>query len=73
MKQSQAYTIDLTKIDGTGDFPCPRCGIKISPEDETEKVYHILKTKLKNDSLEELVILCHKCGSRIHIVGFIAQ
>jgi len=26
---------DLTKIDGDGDFPCPRCGIVISPEDFT--------------------------------------
>jgi len=71
MKAASSYVVDLTKIDGEGDVPCPLCGALLSPEDETETTYKILETKLKNDSLEELVILCKKCGSKIHLVGFL--
>jgi len=73
MKQShpEMFTVDLAKIEGKGDFPCPSCGVNISPEDETEKVYTIVETKVKGESLEELVILCNKCGSRIRLVGFV--
>jgi predicted RNA-binding Zn-ribbon protein involved in translation (DUF1610 family) len=69
-KTSVAYTIDLAKIDGDGSFPCPKCGTIISPEDETEKVYKIVNTKVINDELVELVILCGKCGSGIKLTGF---
>jgi len=65
------YEVDLTKIKGEGDFPCPSCGVVISPEDETEDVYTILETKVKGESLEELVIQCNKCGSKIRLVGFL--
>ena len=70
MKQSQVYRIDLTKIEGYGDFPCPSCGAIISPDDETEDVYVILETKLKNEALQELLIQCNKCRSKIHLTGF---
>ena len=72
MKQPLVYEVDLTKIKGEGDFPCPNCGVVISPEDETEDVYSILETKVKGESLEELVIQCNKCGSKIRLVGFLA-
>ena len=49
-------TVDLTKIDGDGSFPCPKCGAVISPEDETEEVYKIVDTKVINDELVELTI-----------------
>ena len=71
MKQPQIYEVDLTQIQGEGDFPCPNCGVVISPEDETEDVYCILETKVKGDTLEELVIQCNNCGSRIRLVGFL--
>jgi len=71
VKQPLVYVVDLTKIKGAGDFPCPNCGVAISPEDETEDVYRILKTKVKGESLEELIILCNKCGSKIRLVGFL--
>lgn len=75
MKQAQRteYLIDLNKIEGTGDFPCPNCGVIISPEDETESVYSISETKLRDESLEQLVILCHRCGSKIRVVGFLSS
>jgi MinD superfamily P-loop ATPase len=68
--QLQISELDLTKLEGNGDFPCPNCGIMISPEDETEDVYTILEEKLKGDVLEELVIQCGKCSSRIRLTGF---
>jgi hypothetical protein len=63
-------TIDLRKIDGNGSFPCPKCGIIISPEDETEEVYKIVHTKLVNDELVELDIVCSECRSKIKLTGF---
>ncbi len=72
MKRPAVYNVDLTKIEGEGDFPCPKCGATISPEDETESVYTILETKMKNESLEELIIQCNRCGSEIRLVGFLS-
>ena len=66
------YVIDLTRIEGEGALPCPKCGIMISPDDDTEEVYKILKTKMKNDQLEALILKCNKCGIEIKLVGFIA-
>ena len=71
MKQPLVYVVDLTKIKGDGEFPCPNCGVVISPEDETEDIYKILETKVKGESLEELIIQCNKCGSKIRLVGFL--
>jgi transcription initiation factor IIE alpha subunit len=65
--------VDLTTIDGDGAFPCPKCGVIISPDDETEEIYKILDTKVNNDELTELLLLCNKCGSKIKLVGFIPQ
>ena len=69
-KKIALYTIDLTKIDGDGSFPCPKCGTVISPEDETEEVYKIVDTKVVNDELVELVIMCDACRSNIKLTGF---
>lgn len=73
MKQTnpQVITIDLAQIDGNGDFPCPNCGVMISPEDTSEKVYTIVDTRVNGDDLEELTIQCNKCGSKIRLVGFV--
>jgi hypothetical protein len=64
--------LDLTKIDGNGDFPCPTCGVIISPEDESEDVYVILDEKVVDDVLEEMVVQCNKCSCRIRLTGFSA-
>jgi len=73
-KTSMMYVVDLTKIKGDGDFPCPYCGAVISPEDKTENAYVIRKVKMKaGDELEELVIKCNGCGSVINITGFDLQ
>jgi predicted RNA-binding Zn-ribbon protein involved in translation (DUF1610 family) len=73
MKSAKPMSIkelDLTKIEGDGDFPCPNCGVKISPEDETENVYTIIEEKVRNDILEELIIQCNACSAQIRLTGF---
>ena len=73
MKQSHRviFKVDITQIEGEGNFPCPKCGVTISPDDETETVYKIIDTKVKKQNLEELTILCNKCESKIRLVGFL--
>ena len=73
VKKNIQYIIDLTKIDGDGAFQCPKCGTTISPDDETEEVYQIVETRVKDDELAELILMCSKCGSRIKLVGFLTQ
>jgi len=73
VKKSMAYTVDLTKIDGDGAFPCPKCGTIISPDDESEENYQIVDTKVRNDELAELVVMCKRCGITIKLVGFVPQ
>ena len=70
MEQTQAYKVDLTKIDGNGDFSCPRCRSTISPDETAEKTYSILEPKVNNHGLVELVICCNICKSHIHLTGF---
>jgi predicted nucleic-acid-binding Zn-ribbon protein len=64
------YRIDLLSIDGDGSLPCPKCGMTFSPEDETEESYKIIDSKIVNNELSELIIVCGKCGSTIRLTGF---
>lgn len=70
MKQTHAYKIDLAKIEGDGEFSCPRCGAKISPDDEDEEAYSIIGSKANSKGLEEIVVRCNTCHSHIHVTGF---
>ena len=67
------YKIDLTspKIQGVGGFPCPKCGTTISPDDESEDIYTILDTKVKDDQLAEVILQCNNCGSKLTLTGFL--
>jgi hypothetical protein len=69
-KKRAEYEIDLGNADGDGSFQCPCCGLKISPDDESEDNYEILDTKVVNDELAELDISCGKCESKIKLIGF---
>ncbi len=70
-KRDPAFTIDLAAVEGDGSFQCPKCGMSISPEDESEDNYKILDTKVdKKGDLSELVISCNKCRSNIVLSGF---
>ena len=68
--KSEITVLDLTKIEGDGDFSCPSCGVTISPEDESEEVYTIIDEKVNGEILEELVIQCNTCSARIRLTGF---
>jgi hypothetical protein len=70
MKQTCAYSVNLTKIKGKGDFLCPVCGTLISPDDTTEETYSIIEPKVNDKGLIEVVICCNLCGSQIHLTGF---
>ncbi len=70
MQQKYAYKVDLTKIEGNGDFPCPRCGATISPDETTEETYIIVEPKVDKNGLAEVVICCNRCKSQIHLTGF---
>ena len=70
MKQIQEYVLDLNKIDGRGDFLCPKCGNEISPDDTTETAYSILEAIVSNHGLDEIIIRCNKCESELHLTGF---
>ena len=68
--QVLTHKIDLTALEGKGDFLCPCCGTKISPDDETEESYSILEPKVSNNALESLLIECKKCSNKILLNGF---
>ena len=69
-KKGCKYTVDLVTAEGDGSFQCPKCGMSISPEDETENNYQIIETKVVGDDLSELIIACGKCRSTIKLTGF---
>jgi len=64
------FTVDLTKIKGRGEIKCPKCGIKISPDDKTEKTYKIVETVMEGESLDKIALQCNKCQSCICLTGF---
>jgi len=70
VKQVLADKINLIELEGKGDFLCPCCGTKISPNDETEEVYSILEPKVRNNILESLLIRCNNCSNKILLTGF---
>lgn len=70
LQTSRLFRVDLTKIRGQGDFDCPKCGTRISPDDRTEKTYKILGTFMKENKLDSVTLQCVRCESEIHIVGF---
>ena len=70
VKQVLVHDIDLLELDGQGDFLCPFCGTKISPDDETEDVYSVLEAKVRNNTLAGLLIRCNNCSNKILLTGF---
>lgn len=71
--RKKKFKVDLTTVEGGGDFPCPKCGISLSPDDESEEVYTIIETYIGDeDNLESMIIRCKKCKSTINLEGFTA-
>jgi predicted RNA-binding Zn-ribbon protein involved in translation (DUF1610 family) len=69
-KKPTYLKVDVTTLPKSGEFPCPKCGTIISPDDESETVYTIGRTHVKGDNLESLDLSCNKCGSTINLYGF---
>jgi len=65
------FRIDLTKIEGDGEFNCPACGATISPDDYSGLTYSILDIKTKDDGgVEEVIVQCGTCEDIICLGGF---
>lgn len=65
------FRIDLTEIEGDGEFLCPACSQSIDPEDYSGTTYKILDSKTtENGTVEEVVLQCKECGSIICLEGF---
>jgi len=69
MVKSKSFFIDVSRTKGSGDFRCPKCGTRISPDDQSD-VYTILKPVMKRDRLERIILQCNTCGSKIYLIGF---
>jgi hypothetical protein len=69
-EKDSSYILNLVTVESDGSFPCPKCGMSISPEDETEENYKVIDTKVIHNELAELVIACNKCKSTIKLSGF---
>ena len=61
---------DLATIEGDGSFYCPKCGVLISSEDETEENYRVIDTKFFNNMLDSLIVACGNCKKVIVLTGF---
>lgn len=70
IKQILSYKVDLAETDREGAFHCPLCRNSISPDEDSEKGYSILETKVNATGLEEVVISCNRCGSQINLTSF---
>ena len=70
VKQGFQNVLDLSLTREDGAFLCPQCGLLLSPDDETEDNYSILETKVNDNTLDELLVQCNRCGSEIRLVGF---
>ena len=70
LQQIKLCKVNLAKTKGRGEFKCPYCESKISPDDTTEKVYVVLEVIMRKGSLEKVILQCNKCGSQLHLVGF---
>jgi len=65
------YMISLLETGKNGDFPCPKCGTMITPDDETEDTYKLIETGVKDNELDYVIVQCNKCNSMIKIGGFL--
>jgi hypothetical protein len=69
--QRTVYRIDLARIEGEGEFPCPYCGELFSPDDMSGMVYDVVYVeRTEYGKVREASIVCKKCRSTIILVGF---
>jgi tRNA(Ile2) C34 agmatinyltransferase TiaS len=56
VKKPKYFEIKASKLQGSGDFNCPKCGTAISPEDRDEKNYRIIGTRTYRDVLAPMTM-----------------
>jgi DNA-directed RNA polymerase subunit RPC12/RpoP len=69
-KSNHTFKVDLSLTEEGGEFECPKCGSKISPDDHTEDVYTLLETVMKGNNLDKIILKCNRCESTINVTGF---
>jgi hypothetical protein len=69
-KPTDTFNVDLSLTEGSGEFECPKCGSKISPDDYSEDAYTLLEPAMKGNSLEKIILKCNKCEGIINVTGF---
>jgi hypothetical protein len=67
------FIMELCKIKGKREFPCPKCGLIISTEDGDKEGYSIIDTVINDGFLEKIVIKCEICNSIISLEGIDIQ
>jgi hypothetical protein len=68
--RKKVFKVNLTTIEGDGEFPCPNCHTLIAPDDVSEEVYSVLSIEEEEDRLESMTIQCNTCKSMITLNGF---
>ncbi|MHA2067084.1 MAG: hypothetical protein ACXABY_22170 [Candidatus Thorarchaeota archaeon] len=68
--RKKLFKVNLTTIEGDGEFPCPNCNTLIAPDDVSEDVYTVLSIQENKDVLESMAIQCNTCKSIITLNGF---
>ena len=69
--RKKSFALDLTKVEGGGEFKCPSCDNLISPDDDSVEKYKIIETVMVDEeTLERMVIQCNTCKSIINLEGF---
>ena len=62
-KDGVDYEIDLGKLKGAGEFPCPKCGTTINPDDDSDTIYKISGAR---EGIS-LTLDCLKCNTKTRL------
>jgi hypothetical protein len=65
---NEEIEVNIKDVSSTkGDFPCPKCGTIMTPDDNQE--YDIIDKDVEDGFLISLLIKCRNCNTQIRITG----
>lgn len=68
MTKGRLYKVKVVELKDNQTFPCPNCGAKIDPTDDSDTIYKVVKTNLdKKSTLKSMIIDCLGCKDRIEL------